>query len=585
VKGCHGRILHIDATESRYWTESLGDEIYRRYLGGKGLGVYLLRREVDPQTDPLGPGNKLIFALGPLNGTRMYGMSRYGVFAKSPLTGLFAESYSGGYTSPAMKAAGYDAIILHGQSPSPIFLEISDEGVKFHPAEDVWGKETNAAEDALLEKVGVKGAQAIVIGPAGENQVAFACIQNNYYRCAGRTGMGAVLGSKKVKGLVFHGQTPTTVAHPEDLEAYMKELLELAKDNVGVKNYKRYGTVQNVGPINKLGAFPTRNHRSGTSAHWEQLSGEYLVDQMDAKPRACYRCFMACGKFSTVKKGRHKGLQIEGPEYETIYAFGGLCDIEELEEVAYLNDLCNRLGLDTMTGGNLVGLIMDGVDLGRLDYPLKYGDADGAARLLEDIAYKRSLGAVLAKGIKTAAAELGLSDLAIHVKGMEPAAYDPRYLKGMALAYATSPRGACHLRATFYRPELVGLSPRNQIDGKAEIFVEWEDRMIIQDCLIMCRFFRDLIEWDGMARLLKAVTDLELSKEDMRKTAIGILDEVRRFNLAAGMVPADDYLPERYFTEPLPPTGEVVPREDFDRMLAEYYQHRGWTPQGVPTGN
>ena len=195
----------------------------------------------------------------------MYGMSRYGVFAKSPLTGVFAESYSGGHTAPAMKAAGYDAIILHGQSPSRVFLAISDEGVEFHPAEDVWGKETDAAEDALLEKVGVKGAQAIVIGPAGENQVAFATIQNNYYRCAGRTGMGAILGSKKVKGIVFHGKTPTTVAHPESLEAYMKEIVELGKDNVGVKNYKRYGGCGRLGPVldGQAGAYAVG--RSGAS--------------------------------------------------------------------------------------------------------------------------------------------------------------------------------------------------------------------------------------------------------------------------------------------------------------------------------
>jgi aldehyde:ferredoxin oxidoreductase len=581
MRGFFGKVLRIDLSDQTHRVEAVDDSVFRRYLGGKGLATHLLLEHNPSGVDPLSEENHLIFALGPTTDTPIAGSSRYGVFTKSPLTGFYSESYSGGKTAEPMSRAGYDAIMLYGKSPKPIFLEITDRGIHYHDARSLWGKGTYETEDAVLKAVGVKGAKAVVIGPAGENLVRFALIENDHWRSAGRTGVGAVMGSKKVKAIVFHGEARRQVAHEESVDDFRKKTVAKAKDNPGVAAYKNLGTPMMVALLTNVDSFPTRYWTQGRYEHWEKLAAETMNKKLGTKPRACNKCFMACGKLSVVQEGRHKGLRIEGPEYETIYAFGGLCMIDSIEEIAYLNDVCDNLGMDTITAGNLAAFTIEAARRGRISDKLDYGDVDGIARLLHQTVDREGTGAILAEGIRVASREWGLEDIAIHVKGMEPAGYDPRSLKGMGLAFATSDRGACHLRTTFYKPELAGISPPDQIEGKAKILVDFEDRLNVFDAMIFCRFYRDLYLWDDLGEVMQAITGMEQGEEELRRIACNILNATRAFNIREGLTREDDGLPKRFFEEPIE-EGKIMKREDFDRLLADYYDLRGWDEQGVP---
>lgn len=576
MNGFYGKLLRVDLTAKKYTEEEIPGEVLMQYLGGKGLGSYLLLQNVEPGTDPLSAENKLIFTTGPATDTVMVGNSRYGVFSKSPLTGFYAESYSGGRVAPAMRRTGYDAIIFEGAAESPVFVEISDNGVTFHDAAFLWGQDTYAAEEAVLEKVEQPGAQALVIGPAGENLVRFACIENNRWRSAGRTGMGAVMGAKKLKAVVFHGSAGADIAHPDMLKDLARKIREAGKDDPGVLNYRTYGTTVMVKIMNGAKAFPNRYWNRAVDPAWENLSGDTMLEKFKVKPAACPNCFMACGKRITVPDGDYAGLEIEGPEYETIYSFGGLCAINRLDYIAYLNDMCDRLGLDTITTGNLIGLVMEGVERGLIDVPVKYGDMDAAVELVNQIAERKGLGAVLSLGIKEAAKELNLEEIAIHVKGMEPPGYDPRVLKGMGLAYATSARGACHLRATFYKPELAGMIDPSTTEGKAELFIDFENRLTIFNTQILCVFFRDLISWDHLVQLNKAVTGMDLTREDLWQIANRIVDATHKFNLQQGLTREDDSLPPRLFAEKVNDGKNSLSLAELNKMVDDYYHLRGW---------
>jgi aldehyde:ferredoxin oxidoreductase len=581
MKGFYGRLLRVDLSTRQWQVEEIPDEVLAAYLGGKGLGTYLMLQNIPPGADPLGPQNCLIFTTGPATGTAMPGSNRFGVFARSPLTGFYGESYSGGNVGAVMKKTGYDAVVIQGRADRPTLLEISDKGVAFRDATKLWGLDCYAAEDMALAEVGGKDAQAVVIGPAGENLVRYACIENNYWRSAGRTGMGAVMGSKKLKAIVFHGKVSCELADPAGLKQYLAELAQKAKDNPGVLGYRKYGTPQMVSLMNSVGAFPARYWSRGTLPGWESLTGDYLVENFEVQPRACRPCLLICGKLTRVTRGRHKGLAVEGPEYETIYSFGGLCCIKDLAEIVYLNDLCDRLGLDTISAGNMVAFAITAAEKGVLDVDVKYGDVEGVAKMLHQIARREGVGDLLAEGIRTAAEKLGLGDLAIHVKGMEPAGYDPRVLHGMGLSYATSPRGACHLRATFYKPELAGLIDPKTTEGKAELLIDYEDRLAIYDALILCRFYRDLVLWEDLVRLVNATTGLGVDEGQLRRMAKRIVSATRQFNIQQGLTRDDDSLPSRFFKEPLE-NGDVLPEENFRQMLADYYRLRGWDEQGRP---
>jgi len=581
MKGFFNRILIIDVTGRTTREEPVGDDILKRYLGGKGLATHLLLEHNPPGVDPLSAESHLVVGLGPLTDSPVYGSCRYGIFGKSPLTGFYAESYSGGRAATAISGAGYDAVMIHGAAADPVWLEISDTGVVFHDAKALWGKNTYETEDSVKALCGRKDAAALVIGPAGENRVTFAVIENDYWRSAGRTGMGAVMGSKNIKALVFHGGKRRSFHDADAMKQYAKTMAKDLNQHPATRTYRTQGTPVMVNGLNKAGAFPARYWSQGTCDHYEKINAAAMADKLGAKPRSCKTCFMGCGKLVQVREGRHAGLKLEGPEYETIYAFGGLCMIDSIEEITWLNDICDRLGMDTITAGNLAAMAMEASSRGKISEPLTYGDADAVADLLEKIARREGLGGLLADGIKTAAPELGMQDFAVHVKGMEPAGYDPRSLKGMGLAYAVSPRGACHLRSTFYKPELAGMIDPDQIEGKAEMFIDFEDRCTLFDTLILCRFYRDFYPWEELGVLVKMATGLDLSKEDLAAMASRVTNLTRRFNLREGLTRADDFLPKRLLTERLP-DGRGITKEELTRLIDDYYSLRGWDSNGIP---
>ncbi len=586
MHGIYNRILTINLNDRSFTIEQISDAILSKCLGGKGLATHLLLDRNPPGVDPLAPENNFIIATGPFCGGRLWGASRYGVYTKSPLTGLYAESYSGGKVPEAIDATGFDAVILTGKADKPTVLSVQPEGVEFHDAGDLWGMETFTAEAEAVQRFAPNNEEftkpgAITIGPAGEKMVKYAIIANDKWRCAGRTGVGAVLGSKHIKAVVFQGDRKRQYADKEGIAEYAKNFSKTNMQHPGVKAYRNMGTTMMVTLMNSVGAFPAKYWSQGSCEHSEQISGELYHEEHDVKPHACAKCFMACGRLTKLKKGRHKDLQLEGPEYETIYSFGGLCMIKEMEEVAYLNDLCDRLGMDTITAGNLCGLAMEAKAQGRIDYDIEYGNADQVAELIEKIGAREDIGDLLANGIIPTSKEWGVEDLAIHVKGMEPAGYDPRALKGMGLTFGTAPRGACHLRTTFYKPELSGMIPPEQIEGKAEMLVDYEDRLNIFDTLTLCRFYRDLYTWEELEKSIEMVTGEKTTQESLRARAAHVATMTRKFNIQEGFTAADDRLPKRLHKEVLPEGGSLSEAE-MEHMLQDYYRLRGWDSAGIP---
>jgi aldehyde:ferredoxin oxidoreductase len=584
--GSYGRTLIVNLTDQSFEIESLPDDVLEKCIGGKGLATHLLLRKNPVGVSPFSEENHLIFATGPVCGSALWGGSRYGVFTKSPLTGLYSESYSGGKVPEAIDSAGFDAVVIRGIAKAPTALSIHPEGCEFFDATDLWGAYTYRTEEEARKRFALPGEGfgkpgAVVIGPAGENLVRFAVIENDLWRSAGRTGVGAVMGAKKLKAVLFQGDRKRPLADPKEAAAYAKAFSTRNLEHPGVKAYKSLGTTMMVTVMNRVQAFPAKYWSQGTCDHWEKISGERFHQEHEIKPNACLKCFMACGRKAILKSGRHKGLVIEGPEYETIYAFGGLCMIGDMGEIAFLNDLCDRLGMDTITAGNLCAFTIEAARQKKVDYALDYGDAKGVATLLTLISERRGIGDILAEGIVHAARTWDLEEFAVHVKGMEPAGYEPRVLKGMGLAYATSDRGACHLRTTFYKPELAGLIAPDAVKGKAEMLIDYEDRLNIFDSLIFCRFYRDLYPWEELEKILPLVTGAHSSTQDLRTKASFIADMTRTFNLREGMKPEQDRLPPRLCREALP-SGHRITEQELATMVKEYYFHRGWDERGVP---
>ncbi|MBW2083903.1 MAG: aldehyde ferredoxin oxidoreductase C-terminal domain-containing protein, partial [Deltaproteobacteria bacterium] len=351
--------------------------------------------------------------------------------------------------------------------------------------------------------------------------------------------------------------------------------------NPAMQGYKKFGTSGMVRVMNTNRAFPTRYWSQGQFENWEKISAETMHEKFDITPHACLRCFLACGRLSTIKEGRHAGLKIEGPEYETIFAFGGLCCIDQLEEIAYLNDLCDSFGMDTISAGNLCAFTIEAVRRKRVNFPIDYGDADGIAKLLKMIAAREGIGDILAKGIRYAAKAWDLEDMAIHVKGLEPPGYDPRVFKGVGLGYAVSDRGACHLRATFYKAELSGMIDRSQIEDKAKMLIDFEDRLILFDTLILCRFYRDLYPWKTLGAIIHGLTGLDKDRGALSKTASNIASMVRGFNIREGLTKEDDRLPSWFYRHAIN-EGDIITPQELEAMVADYYRLRGWDKEGRP---
>ncbi len=573
MKGFFNKILRVNLTDKTFTYENISDCILSKTLGGKGLGAYLLINKNPLGVEPFAPENIFVIAVGPITGTKMWSQSRFGVYSKSPATGGFGESYCGGALAPKIKGCGIDAIILQGKCSELSFLAIDEKGVSFKDASPIKGKDTVATEEYILANA-LENAGAMTIGPAGENGSAIACIKVNRWRSLGRGGMGAILGSKNIKGIAFAGTKSCEIADENLLKKVIKNVAQKGKESPVTKKYQQLGTSMQVAVTNMENCFPTRYWQSGHFAKWENLSADYMQENFEVKKSvACPNCFLKCTKFSRIKHGRHKDLELEGPEFETIYAIGGLNAIDSLEEVAWLNDLCDRLGIDTMSAGNISSFAVEAYKKGKIDFEIDYNQPDRVAALYRLISENSGIGAVLGKGIKYAAEGLGLADIAIHVKGLEPAGFDPRVLKGMGLSYAVAARGACHLRGTFYKVELSGEMDRTQIEGKAKLMVDYEDRCAIFDSLILCRFYRDFILWEELAEIIKATTGMSVSKSQLEVLANNITQQSREYNKREGLDGSTDTLPKRFLTEPTE-EGATIRAEELQTMINEYNQIR-----------
>ncbi len=568
MTGYFKKLLRVDLETRAFTYEAIPDDVLETCLGGKGLGVHLLLRENRPNTPALSPNSRFIIATGPATATKLWSQSRYGVFAKSPATGGYGESYCGGTLAPKIKGCGIDAVILQGRCSDLTCLVIGEDGVTFVDARDMAGKDAFETE-ALIAARAPEGAGIMMIGPAGENMVAFACIKSDRWRSIGRGGMGAVLGSKNVKGIAFCGTRKAEIADPELLKKVILGVAQKAKESPVTQVYRNFGTPSQVKVTNNANCFPTRYWTSGHFEKWKNLSADYMQANFTVKACGCPTCLLRCTKHSTVLHGRHKGLELEGPEYETIYAIGGLNGIDSLEEVAFLNDLCDRLGIDTMSAGNISAFAVEAHKRGKLDFEINYNEPDRIAELFRLIAHAQSVGVIFRDGIKAASEALGLEELAVHVKGLEPGGFDPRVLKGMGLSYATSARGACHLRGTFYKAELSGQMAPDQIKGKAELHIDYEDRAALFDCLVLCRFYRDFIGWDELVDIYEATTGIKRDRARLQSLSNHITQQTRIFNQREGLDASYDWLPKRFLREATS-EGGTLDDTDLRTMIDDY---------------
>jgi len=566
--GFFNKILRVDLFAQDFLYEDISDELLENTLGGKGLGTHLLIQENPVGVDPLDPENVFIITAGPATGTKLWGQARFGVFTKSPATGGYFESYCGGKLAAKIKGCGVDAIIIKGKCRDLSYLFFDEDGVSFYDASCLKGKETFAAEEYILEH-SPENTGAMVIGPAGENRVAFACIKSERYRSLGRGGVGAVLGSKNLKGIAFAGKLKCPIADEQLLKDVIKHIARKGRESLGTRGYQKYGTIMQVAATNGIKCFPTRYWSSGYFEKWETLSADYMHENFEVKNNGCPNCFLQCTKHAVVNNGRHKGMELEGPEFETVYALGGLNAIEGLEEVAWLNVLCDKLGLDTMSAGNISAFAIEGYKRGKIDFAIDYNQPDRVAELFRMISYHEGVGQILGKGIKQASEQLGLEEIAIHVKGLEPAGFDPRVLKGMGLSYATAARGACHLRGTFYKAEQSGQIDKGQIAGKAELMIDYEDRSAIFDTLILCRFFRDLTGWEELKDIIKATTGLDWTKQQLEIFANNLTQDTRSYNLREGIGPQQDKLPKRFLTA-ANTEGATLTEQEINTLVSDY---------------
>jgi aldehyde:ferredoxin oxidoreductase len=575
-----GDLLRIDLTSGTSTQETVPPDLVREYIGGKGLGSHYLLEEVAPSVDPLGPDNKLIFVAGPMAGTQMLGSNRYGLYFLSPQTGGYGEAYSGGNLAPQFAKTGFKVVIVEGKADGPVYLEIGEQGATIHPAGDLWGLDAYEAEDAIVARTHPK-AQACVIGPAGEKLVRFACIDNNKWHQLGRGGCGAVMGSKHLKGIVWHGERKVEVARPDEFKALVKDLVGRCKDDPGAAAYQRGGTMNMVRIMNGQNAFPTRYWRKGTVDDFERITVETMLEEHGTKNEVCPPCVFKCVKHNHVFKGRHEGLEIEGPEYETAYVFGGLCEIVDLSEIMWLNDICDRLGVDSMSAGNLCALAIECSRRGLIDEKLDFGDAEGVGDFLTRMSLRDGeVPSLFADGILAIEEAIPeIKGIAVHVKGMEPAGYDPRVSKGMALGYITAARGACHLRATIMKAEFSGLIPIDAVEGKAAVYVEWEDRLAMMDALIFCRFYRDFTQWPFLTSVVNAALGTDHDEATMRRLGAEMVTLSHRFNERRGFGRDKERLPAWVTERPLYDRDgkeQLTTAAELDTMLREYYEVRGW---------
>lgn len=609
--GYMGQILRVDLEREKTLAESLPKELALNYLGGTGFAARILFDELRAGLDPLAPENRLIFATGPLTGTLWPTSGRWAAYAKAPLTGIWGEAHCGGFFGPELKYAGYDMLVIHGRAKGPVYLWIDDGTVEVRSAKDLLGRNTAETTDMVRERHGDREIEVACIGQAGERLVRFACIMNNYQDTLGRTGLGAVMGSKNLKAVAVRGTRAVTVADDDKFMELVEDAHQRALKQPQAQEMTKYGTPLLVAYKSEIGELPTRNHQTGIFGGADQLNADTIREKYYAKTRSCFVCPIQCKKVNRIREGTYSGTISGGPEYESIYALGTNCGIDDFGAVLKANQLCNLYGLDSITAGCVIAWLMECYQRGLVTRKqcdglnLKWGNSDVMVTLIERIAFREGIGDLLAQGSVQAARKLGKGTerYVMHVKGMEISGQDGRTHRSAALTHAISVRGADHLRSLVTVDQLgyedtaakrYGKDKLPEICDpygeryKALVVKDAEDTFAIRDSLIVCWYscgwppifwMSDFAAASAAATGVKEFGDVK----NMYLIAERICNLRRAFNVREGLSAKDDMIPERFTREPMPEgpgKGQVA---NLEVMLREYYSLRKWDADGKPT--
>ena len=606
--GYNGKILRVDLDRESITVEEPHATLYSRYLGGGTLALHYLLNELKPKSDPLGPENILVFAGSVISGTPATGLSRFSVAAKSPLTNAFGEAEAGGWWIPELKFAGYDAIVIKGKASKPVYLWIHDGEVEIRDARHLWGKFSKETQEEIRKELGDERIRIASIGPAGEKLVKVACILNELKHANGRTGLGAVMGSKNLKAIAVRGKKKMEVADEESvkrLSKWLKDTYEEPYFSIG-----NLGTARVTVMLSEQGILPTFNFREGSFGGAEAISGETMSKTILVRRGTCYGCFVRCKREVQVTEPYSVDPIYGGPEYETVAAFGSICGIDDLKAISWVNQLCNAYGLDTISTGSLISFAMEcyenGIlkkgDTGGMD--LRFGNVEAMIRMVEMIGKREGLGDILADGICSAAQKFGkgADRLAMHVKGMPLPFHEPRGKVGVGLAYAVSPTGPDHMEfphdpfwateagIALLRP-LGILEPVDVFDlgpKKVRLFIYLQQYWDLLNSLGVCMFTTKPFgpqTFNGIVDYVKAVTGWQTSLFDLLKVGERHANMARIFNLREGFTSKDDTLPDRLFNPMEGGTlkGKKIDKEQFSKAIETYYQMMGWDPEtGVP---
>lgn len=601
MKGYMGKILRIDLKNSTTWHEPLEEKLARMFIGGSGLGAKYLLDECEPNIDPLSPENPLIIMTGPFCGTKVPTSGRHAVVTKSPLTGAFAESDVGGTWGYKFKKAGFDGVIIKEKASKPVYILIDNGYVTIHDAADLWGKDTREVDDLLRQQHG-DDVEVMSIGVAGEKLVRFAAMitDGKDARVAGRCGVGAVMGSKNLKAIVVRGTMDVEIFDDALLSKSIKEISpKIVKSSAGMN---KYGTASGVIGHESYGNFPVKNWAQG---RWpegaEKISGQKMAETILTGNYRCKNCIIGCGRKIKIESGPYAGVDGAGPEYETLGTLGSLCLIDNLEAIAYANELCNKFGMDTISAGGVIAFAMEAFEKGIITekdtggLELKFGNHEAMIEMIKQIANREGLGRLLGEGVRLAAEEMGglAKEFAMHVKGLEFPAHDPRAFNGLALSYATSNRGACHLAAFSHgferalsMPELGYDKPHDRIaiEGKGEFIAKMQNVSGMYDSLKLCKFmWSNGMELHRLVEWVHAVTGWNYSFDEFMETGERIYNLKRLFNVKCGISRKDDTLPPRSLAQKRQGEGVTVNLPHLGQMLSDYYEYRGWSEDGIPT--
>lgn len=597
--GYTGKLLEIDLSNLTYKTIPTDLEVCTKFLGGKGLGAWLLAKYTPVNTNPLSEENVLILLSGPLTGT-LAPATRGCVVSKSPLTNIFCDSYAGGYFFQEMKFCGYDAIIIMGKASKPVYIVIEDEKVTFQPADDLLGLDTYETNSKIKNILMDDKYLICCIGPAGENLVKYALIDFEPHRQAGRGGLGAVMGSKKLKAIALKGTSGVSVADPSRFSETVKLAWEELKSSPDTQMLADLGTPALVDTSNQLGFFPVKNFEDGVYQHAEKINGEAQDKSFNLRNIGCFACPIHCTKVGKIRKGKYNGTIGDTSEYETLGLLGGNIDVKIIDGISYLNNLCDKLGLDSISTGNVLGFIADAYERGIVpveysDEYVKFGDIEAFGALIKKIAYRTGFGDLLAEGVKVVSEKWGADAkaIAVHVKGLELPAWGPRGSAGMGLAYMTGDRGGCHQRGYPIAYEQGAPTPYPvdkpllplSTEGKGKILAWDQNYIAAVYSMVFCDFTRTGMKPETYAKLLSNGLGKEITTTDLYITGERIWNLIRMYNLREGLTTFEDKLPEK-LKNPLPSgpyAGHGFSDEDQRVMLQDYYIARGWDENGIPT--